>query len=71
MASAAVAAGTFRQIEARPLWGVDYTRYGNPNAIGSITLFPVPEPTTMVAGAMLLLPFGMSTLRMFRKTRTA
>ena len=32
---------------------------------------PVPEPTTMVAGAMLLLPFGFSTLRMFRKSRTA
>ena len=32
---------------------------------------PVPEPTTVVAGAMLLLPFGMSTLRMFRKNRTA
>jgi hypothetical protein len=31
----------------------------------------VPEPTTMIAGALLLLPFGMSTLRMFRKTRTA
>jgi hypothetical protein len=31
----------------------------------------VPEPTTMVAGAMLLLPFGFSTLRMLRKTRTA
>ena len=32
---------------------------------------PVPEPTTIVAGAMLLLPFGMSTLRMLRKSRTA
>ena len=31
----------------------------------------VPEPTTMVAGALLLLPFGMSTLRMLRKSRTA
>ncbi len=30
----------------------------------------VPEPTTMVAGAMLLLPFGASTLRMFRRQRT-
>jgi hypothetical protein len=30
-----------------------------------------PEPTTMIAGALLLLPFGASTLRMFRKTRTA
>jgi hypothetical protein len=31
----------------------------------------VPEPTTMVAGAMLLLPFGASTIRRMRKTRTA
>jgi hypothetical protein len=28
---------------------------------------PVPEPTTVIAGALLLLPFGMSTLRMLRK----
>jgi hypothetical protein len=32
---------------------------------------PVPEPTTMVAGALLLLPFGLCTLRMLRKSRTA
>jgi hypothetical protein len=31
---------------------------------------PVPEPTTMIAGALLLLPFGASTLRMLRKNRT-
>jgi len=31
----------------------------------------VPEPTTMVAGALLLLPFGASTLRMLRKNRAA
>jgi hypothetical protein len=30
---------------------------------------PVPEPTTMVMGAVLLLPFGASTLRMLRKSR--
>ncbi len=30
---------------------------------------PIPEPTTMIAGAMLLLPFGASTLRMLRKNR--
>ena len=29
----------------------------------------VPEPTTMIAGALLLLPFGASTLRMLRKSR--
>ena len=29
----------------------------------------VPEPTTMIAGALLLLPFGVSTLRILRKKR--
>ena len=32
---------------------------------------PVPEPTTMIAGALLLLPFGASTLRFVRKNRAA
>ena len=32
---------------------------------------PVPEASTMIAGALLLLPFGASTLRILRKTRTA
>lgn len=31
----------------------------------------VPEPTTMLAGALLLLPFGASTVRFLRKNRTA
>jgi hypothetical protein len=53
---------------------LDNGGYGNPTGLrvemtGSAT--PVPEPTTMVAGALLLLPFGASTLRMFRKSRTA
>jgi hypothetical protein len=28
---------------------------------------PVPEPTTLISGALLLLPFGASTLRILRK----
>ena len=32
---------------------------------------PVPEATTIIAGALLLLPFGVSTLRILRKTRAA
>lgn len=28
---------------------------------------PVPEPSTVIAGALLLLPFGLSTLRVLRK----
>lgn len=31
----------------------------------------VPEPTTIIAGALLLLPFGASTIRFLRKNRTA
>jgi len=31
----------------------------------------VPEPTTMIAGALLLLPFGASTLRILRKQNRA
>ena len=31
----------------------------------------VPEPTTMIAGALLLLPFGMSTIRILRGRRAA
>jgi len=30
---------------------------------------PVPEPTTMIAGALLLLPFGASTLRILRRSK--
>jgi hypothetical protein len=38
---------------------------------GSAVPTPVPEPTTMIAGALLLLPFGASTLRILRKNRAA
>lgn len=36
-----------------------------------VSVTPVPEPTTMIAGALLLLPFGASALRSLRKNRTA
>jgi hypothetical protein len=32
---------------------------------------PVPEPATVIAGALLLLPLGASTLRILRRNRTA
>jgi hypothetical protein len=31
----------------------------------------VPEPTTIIAGALLLLPFGASAVRILRKNRAA
>lgn len=33
----------------------------------NVAFAPVPEPATLLAGALLLLPFGASTLRRFRK----
>jgi hypothetical protein len=33
----------------------------------SICVAPVPEPTTMIAGALLLLPFGWGAFRQCRK----
>lgn len=38
---------------------------------GGLVPLPVPEPTTVLAGALLLLPFGASTIRFLRKSRTA
>jgi hypothetical protein len=32
---------------------------------------PIPEPTTVITGALLLLPFGLSAARMLRKRRQA
>jgi hypothetical protein len=36
---------------------------------GSESFVNTPEPTTLVAGALLLLPLGLSTLRVLRKNR--
>ena len=41
-------------------WGV---------ALDDVQLTAVPEPTTLIAGALLLLPFGASTLRILRRGR--
>jgi hypothetical protein len=38
---------------------------------GQSYVVAVPEATTMVAGALLLLPFGASTLRILRRKRMA
>jgi hypothetical protein len=49
--------------------GQTISAYAN---ISSITVpTPVPETSTAIAGALLLLPFGASALRTLRKSRTA
>ena len=42
-----------------------------PNSSQGLIYTPVPEPTTLIAGALLLLPFGASTLRILRRNRAA
>jgi hypothetical protein len=37
----------------------------------TLTLGAVPEASTIIAGALLLLPFGANTLRILRRNRTA
>ena len=44
-----------------------YTRDANGEDRKITGYAAVPEPTTMIAGALLLLPFGLSTLRMLRR----
>lgn len=41
------------------------------NAAFSLSGTVIPEPTTMIAGALLLLPFGFSALRSVRRKPTA
>jgi hypothetical protein len=71
--------GTYLQIDnigtPYETWNVWNSGYTYAEAQGTLTVTEVttavPEPTTMIAGALLLLPFGASTLRLLRKTHTA
>ena len=57
----------------QPTWGNGQAQDSVPPspwstfAAGTLIPVPVPEPTTMIAGALLLLPFGASTLRIVRR----
>jgi len=53
---------------ANGAYGVYALNLGNPGAVQD-QLVIVPEATTMVAGALLLLPLGASTLRILRRKR--
>jgi hypothetical protein len=50
-------------------WWMPTDSYGNlredQGLMGNVVT-PVPEPTTVLAGALLLIPFGLSTLRIVR-----
>lgn len=46
---------------------MDMSVIGSPNNYAQPQLAILPEPTTVAAGALLLLPFGVSALRVLRK----
>jgi hypothetical protein len=56
--------------DANGLYGVQVMNLGVPGEVqDQLVIVPVPEPTTLIAGALLLLPFGLSGLRMLRGIR--
>lgn len=69
-----IAPGTFGEVVVRTslqTWNFSTASVIDGGTAGLIRTYAVPEPTTMIAGALLLLPFGASTLRFMRKNRTA
>ncbi|HTY88005.1 MAG TPA: hypothetical protein VMB80_11110 [Candidatus Acidoferrum sp.] len=54
--------------DANGAYGVYALNLGNPGAVQD-QLVIVPEATTVIAGALLLLPLGASTLRVLRRNR--
>jgi hypothetical protein len=43
--------------------------FGTGSDYGDSNIIPVPEPSTVVAGTLLLLPLGVSVARILRKQR--
>jgi hypothetical protein len=68
-----VAVGGFATVFVRT--GIKFWTLDNASVIDSGTAnfraLAVPEPTTMIAGVLLLLPFGISTLRSLRSKHSA
>ena len=67
------AAGMLSNVQADS--GITYAQLfglvGSAGADEQGFVVPVPEPTTVIAGLLLLLPLGASTLRIVRKNRLA
>ena len=53
------------------IYNADVNHYGYPPGTATIALAPVPEASTVIAGLLLLLPFGASAFRVLRKNQSA
>ena len=59
----------FAHNSAASMMSIGVANYGD-NVLNSVALFDavaVPEPSTYIAGALLLLPLGLSTIKSLRK----
>lgn len=56
---------------SQPAGAVLTPNAGQSGAQQTIIFTPVPEASTIIAGALMVLPFGVSTFRIMRKRRTA
>ncbi len=70
-ASYGIPSGTFVAFEDLKFSNTDYDYNDLQFVFQEVPTTAVPEPSTVVAGALLLLPFGVSTLRILRKARKA
>jgi len=52
-------------------YGPSYVSLNDTGSGSGYSLAPVPEPTTIAAGALMLLPFGIGAMRSLRKDRIA
>ncbi len=62
----------FAHNSAASMMSIGVANYGD-NVLNSVALFDavaVPEPSTYIAGALLLLPLGLSTSRVCARSRT-
>ena len=71
---AGILPGSFGEVVIRTSlksWSFTTASVIDGDTASGIATYAVPEPTTVLAGALLLLPFGASTIRFLRKSRTA
>jgi hypothetical protein len=57
-------------IAANGAYGVEDMTLNNPGQAQDQLIMAVPESTTIIAGALLLLPLGASTFKILRKNRS-
>jgi hypothetical protein len=66
-----VPSGTYVAFEDLPATMSDWNYADDTFVFTDTSVTAVPEATTVFAGMLLLLPFGMSTLRILKRNRTA